>query len=61
MSSFKVMLSAALVTCAAGSHADVTVTMLTEGKASFINVGGESVVQTKGQRQRTTRRLASGP
>jgi hypothetical protein len=57
MSSFKVMLSAALVTCAAGSHADVTVTMLTEGKASFINVGGESVVQTKGQRQRTDQTL----
>jgi hypothetical protein len=43
---------AALLGCAA-AHADVTVTALTEGKASFINVGGENVSQFKGQRQRS--------
>ena len=45
-----------LVALAAGSmtaHADVTVTTLTSGKASFINVGGEGMNQFKGKRQRT--------
>jgi len=57
MSIYRFVLSAALITGVAVSHADVTVTTLTEGKASFINVGGESVVQIKGQRQRTDQML----
>jgi hypothetical protein len=54
---YKAVLSTILITFAAASLADVTVTMQTEGKASFIDVGGESVVQFKGQRQRTDQML----
>jgi hypothetical protein len=42
-----------LLGCAAAAQADVTVTTLTEGKASFINVGGEGTNQIKGKRQRS--------
>jgi hypothetical protein len=43
---------AILVSLATTAAADVTVTMQTEGKASFINVGGEGTTQIKGNRQR---------
>jgi hypothetical protein len=39
------------------ARADVTVTTLSEGKASFINVGGEATHQFKGKRQRTDQTL----
>jgi hypothetical protein len=52
MNSKQLAVSAALVICTSTAVADVTVTMQTEGKASFINVGGEGVAQIKGKRQR---------
>jgi len=53
MTNRNVLLCATLVCCAVAAHADVTVTTVTEGKASFINVGGEGVIQFKGKRQRS--------
>jgi hypothetical protein len=53
MSSNKILLCAALAAAASSAQADVTVTTQTSGKAAFINVGGESVNQIKGTRQRS--------
>jgi len=53
MSSNKILLCAALAAAASSAQADVTVTTQTTGKAAFINVGGESVNQIKGTRQRS--------
>ena len=49
----KIPLAMLLLGCAAAARADVTVTTISEGKASFINVGGEGVTQIKGKRQRS--------
>jgi len=53
MSTVRMLICAALAATAAAAHADVTVTTTTEGKASFINVGGEGTAQFKGKRQRS--------
>lgn len=53
MSTNKIPLIVLFFGCAAAARADVTVTTLTEGKASFINVGGEATTQIKGKRQRS--------
>jgi hypothetical protein len=53
MSSNKILTYAVLVAAASGAQADVTVTTQTTGKAAFVNVGGESVNQIKGTRQRS--------
>ncbi len=45
----------------ATTHADVTVTTDTRGKASIINVGGESVHRIKGARQRTDQLINGKP
>ena len=50
---FRKLLPFAALACASAAHADVTVTTTTEGKASFINVGGESTTQFKGKRERS--------
>jgi hypothetical protein len=47
-----ILLCAGLVLCAMHVRADVTVNVRTDGKASFINVGGDGVIQIKGKRQR---------
>src|SRR5712671_2302429 len=54
----RIVLCATLTTCAASAAADVTVTIQTEGKASFLNVGGEGVTQIKGNRQRTDQSMS---
>jgi hypothetical protein len=46
------LICAALAAVTAAAHADVTVTTVTEGKAAFINLGGEATSQIKGKRQR---------
>ena len=48
----KILLYAVLV-AASVAQADVTVTTVTSGKASFMDVGGEGVTLIKGTRQRT--------
>lgn len=53
MSSNKILTYAVLIAAASSAQADVTVTTQTTGKAAFINVGGESVNQIKGTRQRS--------
>jgi hypothetical protein len=53
----KIVICAALVAAEGAARADVTVTTLTSGKASFINVGGEGVSQIKGKRQRSDQML----
>jgi len=53
MSTNKIPQIVLLLGCAAAAQADVTVTTVTEGKASFINVGGEGTTQIKGKRQRS--------
>jgi len=53
MSTKRIPVTLLLLGCAAAAHADLTVTTLTEGKASFINLGGESTNQFKGKRQRS--------
>lgn len=53
MRSSKILLCTALAVAASSAHADVTVSTLTAGKASFMDVGGEGVSQIKGTRQRT--------
>jgi hypothetical protein len=53
MSTNKIAALVLLFGCAAAAQADVTVTTTTEGKASFINVGGEATTQFKGRRQRS--------
>ena len=47
----RTLLAAALLVSIT-AHADVSITMQTAGKASFINVGGEGVTLIKGKRQR---------
>jgi hypothetical protein len=42
----------ATIICTTTAVADVTVSAQTEGKAAFINVGGEGVTQIKGNRER---------
>ena len=53
MSTNKIPVALLLLACAGTAHADLTVTTLTEGKASFINLGGESTNQFKGKRERS--------
>ncbi len=53
MSTNKIPGMVLLLVCAAGAHADVTITTITAGKASFIDVGGEGTNQIKGKRQRS--------
>lgn len=59
MKTQRILLCAALSVCAAHAFADVTVNVRTDGKASFINVGGDGVFQIKGKRQRNDQ-LVSG-
>ena len=42
MSTYRMLICAAFAAATAAAHADVTVTTVTAGKASFINVGGEA-------------------
>jgi hypothetical protein len=53
MTSNRILICAALTALAFRTHADVTVTANTSGKAAFINVDGEGVSQIKGTRMRT--------
>ncbi|HYM36054.1 MAG TPA: hypothetical protein VET48_11695 [Steroidobacteraceae bacterium] len=52
MTTERLVLFTALTACAMTAAADVTVATQTEGKASFLNVGGDGVSQIKGNRQR---------
>jgi len=49
----KLLPCAAFVACMSAARADVTVTTMTAGKASFIDLGGEATTQIKGKRQRS--------
>jgi hypothetical protein len=53
MPSNKILLCAVFAVAASSSHADVTVTTQTSGKAAFIDLGGEGVNRFKGSRQRS--------
>jgi hypothetical protein len=61
MSTNKIPVTLLLLGCAAAAHADLTVTTITEGKASFINVGGEGTSQFKGKRQRSDQTMLGKP
>jgi hypothetical protein len=61
MSTNKIPQIVLLLGCAVAAHADVTVTTMTEGKASFINVGGEATNQIKGKRQRSDQTMLGKP
>lgn len=47
------LLPLALIVASSAAHADVTVATTTAGKASFLDLGGTSTTQFKGNRQRT--------
>jgi hypothetical protein len=53
MSTGRKLICTVLAAIATVAQADVTVSTVTEGKASFINVGGEGTSQIKGKRQRS--------
>src|SRR5512142_938640 len=43
------------------AHADVTLTQQLEGNAAFIDVGGQSITQIKGKRQRSEQAFNGKP
>lgn len=53
------LLPLALAAAGTAAHADVTVVSITAGNASFINVGGTSTSQIKGNRMRTNSTIGS--
>jgi hypothetical protein len=52
-------LGVALLSCSAMSQADVTLNLQNSGKALFVDLGGESVMQIKGKRQRTDQKIGN--
>jgi hypothetical protein len=53
MNTQRIVLFTALASIATTAVADVSVTLQTEGKAAFINIGGEGMAHIKGKRQRS--------
>jgi hypothetical protein len=54
-------LAASFIALSINATADVTITMQNQGKASFINMAGESSTQIKGNKQRTEQVIGGKP